>query len=64
MVQVGEPVFIETFIPEPSVEGFDVGVLIGLAWLNQKQLNTSLVGPAQHGFAAELFAVIGPDSLG
>lgn len=39
--QAFAPVFIETFIPKPSIEGVDVGVLIGLVWLDQKRHDAS-----------------------
>jgi hypothetical protein len=34
-------VFVEAFIAKPSVERFDVGVLIRLARLNQAQLHAA-----------------------
>lgn len=33
--QVGEPVFVETLVPQPPVEGLDIGVLVGLPGLDQ-----------------------------
>lgn len=38
-------------------------VLIGLAWFDQNQLNSTYIGPCQHGATAELFPVIGPNRL-
>jgi len=60
----GEVVLIQALIPNPPAERFDVGVLVGLARLNQEQLNTSCMGPCQHCPAAELFPVVGPDRFG
>ncbi len=56
--------FVQAFLPEPAVERFDVGVLVGLARFDEEQLNPSGVGPVQHGPTAEFFAVVGPDRLG
>ena len=39
MAQAGEPVFVQALIPETPVKRFDASVLIGLAWLDQKELN-------------------------
>lgn len=64
MAHAGEPVFIQTFIAETSVERFDIGVLVGLAGFDEKQLNTSCMRPGQHGTAAELLAIIRSDRLG
>jgi hypothetical protein len=33
-------VLVQAFIAQPPVEGFDVGVLVGLARLDQAQRNT------------------------
>lgn len=64
MVQTGEPVFVQAFVPEAPVKRFDVSVLIRLARLNEEQLNTPSVRPIQHRPAAELLAVIRPDRFG
>ncbi len=64
MAQAGEPVFVQALIPETPVKRFDVGVLIGLSGLDEEQLNPTGVCPGEHGAAAELLAVIGPDRFG
>ncbi len=45
VVQAGEPVIVEAFIPESAIEAFDEGVLGGLAGLNQFELDAVPVGP-------------------
>ncbi|MCS3872070.1 hypothetical protein HNO92_000354 [Chromobacterium alkanivorans] len=45
MTQAGEPVFVQAFIPEPPVERFDVGALIGLARLDEEELNATGMRP-------------------
>lgn len=64
MCQAGEPVLVQTFLPEAAVERFDVGVLVGLARFDEEQLNTPGVGPVQRGSTAELFSVVCPDRFG
>ncbi len=62
--QAGEPVFVQAFITEAPVKRFDVGILMGLTWLNQEQLYTSLMSPGQHGPTTELFAIFRADGFG
>ena len=64
MVQAGKPVLVEAFVTEAPVEGFDIGVLVGLAGFDQAQSNAIAVRPVQHGLAGELLAVVGPDDGG
>jgi len=45
MQQARKPVFVEALTTQPSVERFDVGVLIGFAWLDQPQLHAVLMRP-------------------
>lgn len=49
--QAGEPVFVQAFLPEAAIERFDVGVLVGLAKLDEEQLNTPSVAWAQLSMA-------------
>lgn len=35
MVEAGEPVLVQPLVAQPSIERFDVGVLVGLARLDQ-----------------------------
>ncbi len=58
MRQAGEPMLVQAFLSEAAVERFDVGVLVGLARLDEEQLNTPGVGPVQHGSPAELIAIV------
>ena len=39
--QVGEPVLVETLVAQAAVEGFDVGVLVRFAGLDQAQLHAA-----------------------
>lgn len=61
MAQAGEPVLIQTFIPETAIERFDIGVLIRFARLDEEELNAASMRPGQHGPTTELLAVIRPD---
>ena len=63
MPQVEEPVLVQTFVPEATVERLDVCVLIWLARLDQAQLHAMVVRPLQHGSAGELLAVVGTDDF-
>ena len=45
MGQAGEPVFVQTLVPQSAVERFDIGVLIGFAWLDQLQRHAVAIGP-------------------
>ena len=40
VVQTGEPIGIQTFIPQSAVKAFYVGILHRLAWLNELQPHT------------------------
>jgi hypothetical protein len=44
-VAAHKPVFIQAFMPESSVKGFDMGVLVGLARLDSEQLHTARTTP-------------------
>ena len=64
VLQTGEPVFVQGFIPEAAIEGFDVGVLVGFPRLNQEQFDTPVANLGQYGPATELFAVVCSDCTG
>src|SRR5690606_36897387 len=64
VIETDKPVLIETLVAQSAVEGFDVGVLVGLARLNQAQRDTVTVRPDQHGSACECLAVVGADDRG
>ena len=55
---------IKAFLTKVAVEGFDIGVLVGLARLDEKQLNTPGICPVQHSSTVEFFPVICPDRFG
>ena len=63
MLQGDEAVFVQAFIAQPSIERFDVGILIGFARLDQSQGDVMLMRPAQHRLATELLAIVGADDL-
>lgn len=52
MAQAGKPVFVQALIPEAPVKRFDIGVLIGLAGLDEEELNTTSMRPSEHGATA------------
>ena len=64
MSQTAEPVLVQAFVAEASIERLDVGVLIWLAGLNEKWLHASCMCLRQHGPTAELLPVIGSGCLG
>ena len=59
-----EPMHVQTFLPEPSVERFDGGVVRGLAAPTEVQDDAVGVGPAVHRRADELGPVVAVDPLG
>jgi len=63
MMQVQEPALIQAFISKPAIEGFDVSVLVGLAWLDESQLHSMPMTPSQHRPTAEFLAIVRPDYL-
>lgn len=56
-----EPVLIEAFVPELTVERLDEGILRGLTRLNQLQLDVALIGPLIECLAGELGPLVGAD---
>lgn len=52
---------VQAFVAQPSIDLFDVGVLVRLAGLDQAQFDPVSIGPGQHGPAGELLAVVGPN---
>lgn len=63
MSEAREPVFIEAFVTESTVERLDISILIRLTWLDKKQLHATPVRPCQHRFTAELFLVVCPNAF-
>ena len=64
MTPVEQPVLVQTFISEATVERFDVGVLIRFTGLDQTPLHMVCMRPFQHRVPGELLPVVGPDDLG
>ena len=61
MFQRLEPVFIQAFIPELTVEALYERVLGWLSWLYQLQLHVMVIGPLIQYFAGELWTLIRSD---
>jgi hypothetical protein len=47
ITQTGEPVRVQTFIPQPAIEAFCVGVLYRLAWLDELQPHPVFFAPGR-----------------
>ena len=60
--QPDEHVFVEAFIAQPAVKGFDESILYGLAGLDVVP-GHSVNGPAQHGTAGKLRAIVADNDL-
>lgn len=58
-----EPVIVPAFVPEAVIERLDVGVLLGLARLDQEQVIAARMRPGEHRPASELLAVVRADGL-
>lgn len=56
-----EPVLVEALVPHPPVEALGVGVLGGLARLDEVDGDAALVSPNVEGLAGELGAVVTQD---
>jgi len=56
--EADEPVLVEAFITQGSVERFDIGVLIGLVRLDLPQRDAVAMRPGQHGLAGQFAAVV------
>jgi hypothetical protein len=56
--EIQEPVLIQAFIPELSVEALDERVLRWLATLDEVQRHLILIGPLVHDPAGELGPVV------
>ena len=59
-----EQLYIQAFIPEPSVEALDKAVLHRLAGPDEVQLHSMLIGPTVHDPAAKLRPIIHRDGFG
>jgi hypothetical protein len=47
IAETSEPVRVQTFVAQSAVEALDVGILRGLAWLNELQPRTALFAPGR-----------------
>jgi len=63
MLQIDEPVFVQTFISNALFVRFNISIVIRLAWLNQSQFNAVAKCRAQHLVAEKLFATVGANDL-
>ncbi len=61
-LEADEPVFVEAFVSEGSVEALNKRVLNGFPRLDKLQLDAMLVGPAVEDFTGELGSIIGNDA--
>ena len=59
VMQITEPVFIQTLIPKFAVEALDVGILGRFSRLNQQRWDTVLVRPLIEDLAGKLRPLIG-----
>src|SRR5689334_18447044 len=64
MRQAPEPVEIQTLVAELAVEAFDMGILRGLARLNEVQRDAVRIGPSIQDLPSELRAIVHGDLLG
>lgn len=58
IAETGQPVRVQTFVAQPAVEAFDVGILRGLAWLDELQLYPALFAPSGKRTSAKLRSVV------
>ena len=59
-----EPVLVQTLIPKPAIETFDVCILGRLARIDEVQLHTVVVGPGIKSAASKFWAVINNQNVG
>src|SRR5438132_1029607 len=63
ITQTGEPVRVQTFIPQPAVEAFYVRVLYGLSRLNKLQSHSAFFAPGPQCPTAKLRPVVQNDGF-
>jgi hypothetical protein len=61
LCQAGEPVMVQAFILDATVETLDLGVLRWLARLDQFEVHTILIRPLIQGLAGKLRSLIRSD---
>ena len=57
--QMRELVFVQALVRQPTIDRFDVGVLVRLAGFNEAQREAPITSPLHHRLATELLAAIG-----
>lgn len=62
--QGSEPVHAQAFVAELPVEALDEGVFDRLAWTNELQRDTTLLGPEIERLSGELRSVVAEDTAG
>ncbi|BCT68596.1 hypothetical protein NNRS527_02199 [Nitrosospira sp. NRS527] len=55
---------VKTFISESTIKAFDIGILRGLAWLDERQPYPASMSPCIECQAGEFGPMIDPDHLG
>ena len=63
MAEVPKEVLVQTFIPEPTIEGFAERVLGRLARGNVMPVEIMVLSPAENGIRSELRAVVRDNEL-
>jgi hypothetical protein len=61
MRETREPVFIEAFVTETTIERLDISILVWFARLDKKQPHATPMRPCQHRFTAKFLAIVWPD---
>jgi hypothetical protein len=58
VLQAHKLMFVQTFLAQPSIEAFHHGIVCGLAWSTEVQLNTSFISSFVHHLTDEFAAVV------
>lgn len=58
IVQISEPMQVQTGVPESGVEGFHERILGRFARLNEMKLDAGILAPEEHRFAGHFRAVV------
>src|SRR5579864_3615923 len=61
--ETDEPVLVQALVAEFTVEAFDVRVLVGFAWANERQPHAAAIGPFVEYLAVEFGSVVDRDRL-
>src|SRR5207249_9624875 len=63
VVETGEPVSVQAFIPQPTIEAFHVGILHRLARLNELQAHSPFFAPRSQRPTTKFRSVVQDDSF-